>query len=1363
MIGLEERHPPWRASWLQNDRSSQTFLYRVAFRREISLGTIVADTTAQEVRVLRADAPYPGDPWTPAHWTVLSSPPRQPELRTIPLPAVVKTRAILLVDHRTGWERTSELRYLRLLPYRLYNVTPLAWAYADHEYMPPNTSFAPEPASNIPAGKGRWINTGKNDMGMISSPPVSDVDPAWFMLSWRSPQAISGIALRSNAEKIELHAFQGPADVNPRAGAGDEWRKIRDFQERSVTVDGYGKIRWIRFAEPIATRGLRITMLRTSEGPIATVAALHALAELRDEAVPEPEMPADQRPPLRIAYAMPEPGNLTMAVNDVAGRRVRNLVTRAAQPKGTGEASWNLKDDAGNFVAPGVYRWTALACPDLRLRYEMTVYPNVSRHAPQNSPWLNGAEGSGGWLADHSAPIGTCAAGDRVYLSAPCSESGVSLIECDLEGRKLWGHGWFAAWTGPRFLASDGKQVFAAAPVGSPPADCVWTLDMATKKVSNLLTLAPTATRRGGMQGLAVDATKLYLSISGPPAWFDNAATADDVDLDACTPRYRQKREPRHAYEVVPDQRRDFLRLFRLAPHPPGGETAFSLTYLDTMGGSRTQQHIVLAFKRAVPLGSVVFPVPQDKEVRIKVSVLKKDAPYPPNPDEPGDWIAFPTPAKQLWDAVPAPERTFTRALRITFSRGSGEEDVVGNLLDLNRPADESSKPSRAAPEPGQLELRTARDAWHGRLEGMKLLRRRYANVAGEATVRINSGKLLADGTWDAQRTRPLSEADPGIFALQWKTEQTLRGLAIKEIDAARTKIDVFCGPPGEAIDISGSQGWQEIAEYQQQRRDVGNGYGLGVTNPAARYVDGYVDFGRPVKTRAVRLRAVEQWSDKGNAGCMGIRVDLGGGKLDSRRCRVFGVAALEYLGGEAPVDPLANERIAVYATADGKLLNEIRIEQPGQLAVGAAGQLLAIAGAKVLRVDPTGTAHQVVVSDLESPKALAVDRKDQIYVFDAGKQRQNVRVYDAAGKFLHAIGTPGGFRMGAWDPTRLGEVSSLAIDRRGHLWAVENQYWPKRVTLWDAGGTFLKEFLGNTAYGGGGVLDPEDKTRLFYGPLEFALDWQSGALRLKNLTSLDGFAAGEVPMRVGGRTYLVTRPQFMTSPCAIVYLYEKDHSKPVAALGLADRFAPLARPEVLHHLTDNLVDWTFIWCDRNGDGEVQAEEVTLAPKPAGLQGLTNFNRDLSVQASNVRYVVREFLPNGAPVYEPRPMPALKGQNFYRLDDGNFFEMGDEKTQTKLTPEGKLLWSVPVYGGWGVHALHHAPPFRPDQVVDEFGIAGHETAHAGGLGEFLVIHSNPGAWNIWTADGLLVGPIFRDERDPRPALEHDRPPTRHDS
>jgi len=63
-----------------------------------------------------------------------------------------------------------------------------------------------------------------------------------------------------------------------------------------------------------------------------------------------------------------------------------------------------------------------------------------------------------------------------------------------------------------------------------------------------------------------------------------------------------------------------------------------------------------------------------------------------------------------------------------------------------------------------------------------------------------------------------------------------------------------------------------------------------------------------------------------------------------------------------------------------------------------------------------------------------------------------------------------------------------------------------------------------------------------------------------------------------------------------------------------------------------------------------------------------------------------------------------------------------------------------------VHGLFKAEPYFDGQVVSQFGIVGHETAHAGDLGEFVVIHSNVGAWSVWTADGLFAGDILRNYR-----------------
>jgi len=230
---------------------------------------------------------------------------------------------------------------------------------------------------------------------------------------------------------------------------------------------------------------------------------------------------------------------------------------------------------------------------------------------------------------------------------------------------------------------------------------------------------------------------------------------------------------------------------------------------------------------------------------------------------------------------------------------------------------------------------------WQRRIEGIKLLGRRFENVFASATVRVNSGKLATDGSWDAQRTEPLSAADPGIYAMEWKSPQSLRGLALREVDGAVTEVDVFTGPAGAPVDITSDAGWEKVATYRQALRDYYSGRES--HNPLARYLDGYVDFGREVSTRAVRLRVVKQWDTKDHYPT-GIRDDLGGQTLDTKRCRIFGVAALRYLGGGPTVDPRVTERIEMLDGETGKVLKEVhvpRIAEAGK--EWSRGNLLAV------------------------------------------------------------------------------------------------------------------------------------------------------------------------------------------------------------------------------------------------------------------------------------------------------------------------------------------------------------------------------------------------------------------------------------
>lgn len=1342
------KYPGWVAGSVAKPGEKETFTYRIALKKPIALGAIYVPRNYQ-ARILKADAPYPGDPAVAAHWTDLTAA-GQTGGATLTLPVETQCRAILFTE--TMQSGRSHLQGIRLFGPRLYNVTPDAQPYAAEEYTPPNSDHPTHPASNLVTGLGSWKNAGKDMSGRVPRSPINDLFPCTFLLSWNEPRTLAGLVLNSNFDKFTVEVYDGPAAVHPKAGTAEEWRKLEVVGGPAISSESKMSWRYLSFPAT-TTRGLRLTATKTAEGPVAEIAACHALADLDTAPLPTRATQGEATAPLAIKFPLAEPANVTLGVNTPDGRRIKNLVVREARPSGEQSIGWDLKDDDGNFVPPGKYPWTAITYPDLQVKYGMTVYPNVSRYAPGNSPWLNAMNGSGGWMADHSPPISGCAAGDRVYLGSYVAESGVSLIECDLQGQKLWGHHSFAAWTGPQFLASDGKEVFVGANILNTSNESVWAVDMATKEVRRPLSLVPTSTRPRGMRGLAVHDGKIYIASQGVESYVAAAASADDVDVAKCVPFYPPARPPRVQYEIVPDRRNDFLRLFRLQGTPPGGATQYTLEQLRPQGIQSDEQHVVLAFGKPVAIGSVAFPLPTLKGAKVLVSVLKPEASYPPDAERNEQWLRLPEQATQPWDVIPLPPNTVTRALRISFVRGAaGENDPLAGLLEKSKPKsdgfDALDKPKGAVGnKKDMLSFGGAGGETNTEfgLEGMKLLRRRLSNVAGAAKISVSSGKVGTDGVWDAARTSALTEEDPGIYLMQWTEAQSLRGLAIKEIDGELTKIDVWKDAGSTPSTLIGSDGWETVAEYRQERRDHHTGFQS--ANPTARYYDGYVDFGRDVSTRAVRLRVLKQWSDN-LPDSRGIRADLGGTKLEAHRCRVFGVAALKYVGGETPIDAAAFQRIEIYDAKTGAPVGEVPLDQPGQIAIDPKGELLAISGNSIVRVDFKQGKHAKLIDGLELPTALAVDAEGNVYVYDNAPDRKQVRVYDPSGTLLCSIGKPGGFVAGEWDQQRLGDVTALAVDAQKQLWIVENQYHPKRITVWTTAGELLREHLGNTPYGGGGVLDRRDKTRLFYGPMEFKLDWQTGLSRIKYLHWTGKTPPGEARHVIDGREYLTTVPLFAEQQIGAVYRYENGKSRLVASMGQADMFAPLKETKLLNALGNKaLANCSFLWSDLNNDGDVQAEEVQLVDEKRRTQGLTQFHSDLSIQSGPRTYTVKQFLPSGVPVYEITTNPKLSGI-VYKLDDGGYHEIGNRIHEVGLSPDGTRRWTYPIEG-MGVQQLGQMKPWRRDQVTSQFGIVGHENTGKDGLGEFVVLHTNTGAWNIWTSDGLLIGSLFRDLRDPK--------------
>jgi hypothetical protein len=518
---------PWSAGQPRTAEEAERIRYLVVLKKPVKFGSLLFQKNGT-LQYLKPGAPLPADPATAENWVDVKFPPRQSGWR---LATVAGESQAFLCTVEKAWGDWSRFACLRLMKPRLHNVVPEGIANGEAEYTSFGDLRPPEyfKASFIVTGEGSWQSHGPDKDGRTPRPPVTDIDPTWFVVSWDEPRTISGLLLSSNFKTFKAYAYKGPDGINPAVAGPQDWTRIR----QEPRADGGGAL--LTFP-PVTTRGLRFVSEATTSvggGPNATarcgaIYGLQVFSDLGDAPVPTPTAAAEA-PPLAVEFTLPEKGIVSMAIDDPDGRRVRNFPARVEMEAGGQRVGWDLKDESGKHVAPGSYTWKAITHPGLEMKYQMTPYPNVGMVADENSPWLNGPGGPGGWMADHTPPRGVCAAGEgRVFLGSQVCESGVAVIECDLEGRKQWGHGNIIAWTGPAFLASDGKEVVCM-PEGTP-TDHVWRFTLPEKKLDTSFKLDATATRKRGARGLAVRDGKLYIAVNARESGLENAFSASVVD-----------------------------------------------------------------------------------------------------------------------------------------------------------------------------------------------------------------------------------------------------------------------------------------------------------------------------------------------------------------------------------------------------------------------------------------------------------------------------------------------------------------------------------------------------------------------------------------------------------------------------------------------------------------------------------------------------------------------------------------------------------------------------------------------------------------------------------------------------------------
>jgi hypothetical protein len=435
-------------------------------------------------------------------------------------------------------------------------------------------------------------------------------------------------------------------------------------------------------------------------------------------------------------------------------------------------------------------------------------------------------------------------------------------------------------------------------------------------------------------------------------------------------------------------------------------------------------------------------------------------------------------------------------------------------------------------------------------------------------------------------------------------------------------------------------------------------------------------------------------------------------------------------------------------------------------LAYDPAGALYFWAGSnRVVKVSDGREVSVTVPDPPQWPTGMAVDAAGQWFVADRG--RHQVRVYSKNGQFVRAIGRAGGRPpVGQWQADGILNPAAVALDGRGRLWVAEEANSPRRISVWDpADGRLVKDFLGPTGYGGTGAnADPDDRTRVFGSGCEWKLDVTNN--RAVVVAAL-GDVSGQL-VKKQGREYMMNKD-------GRLFLRSGYSLKFVAAVGnpcVKDRgqWKDIPLPEAPKG-THGYANFTFVWSDRNDDGQPQAEEVVTGSRwggwedlkyPMGTSGYFGsywLSDDFDIctvagesyGASGGRggsYVVKTPLqgwtPGGAPVWDlknQRRVAEVRWGGCYYLGEKNRNIFG--APITCYGDDGVEQWSYK--DNWaGVHASHHAPiPDRDDLLVGTLGTIGRaQTA----LGTVFAMHSNMGRLYLMTTDGLFVASVFQDCR-----------------
>jgi len=470
---------------------------------------------------------------------------------------------------------------------------------------------------------------------------------------------------------------------------------------------------------------------------------------------------------------------------------------------------------------------------------------------------------------------------------------------------------------------------------------------------------------------------------------------------------------------------------------------------------------------------------------------------------------------------------------------------------------------------------------------------------------------------------------------------------------------------------------------------------------------------------------------------------------------------------------------IAICDGATGKLQKTVDAKYPQALHVMNDGLIAFVSdGTAIMTVNPDSGEVKPLLTDLKDATNFTFDSEGRCYVTVAGDEQQ-VKIFGKDGKLAGTIGKKGGRQLvGKWQEDGMRNPFSVVIDQANkRLWVTENDFFPKRISIWNlADGKLVKELFGPTHYGAsGGAINPLDPNVMVGVGCEWKLNPETGRSTCVGVfeRSTHGFAAF---CPASNEKLYVT----------VVTNFGIDHGP--AGLRVFERLGEGEYALRSEWRINNADQTTTIWSDVNGDGKQDANEINKLPYTLMLAGANHWSMNmnpadmtvyggvldeggvkwqagtaLKMDSRAVKLNQKEFAkvyrinPNGftacnAPRWDLDHMQELPNIWDKDLQNKGFGMLPSKDNRLLLTcgedfvchdlTANKVLWSYPNTFA-NVHGSHAAPPPIPGLMRGAFGIIG--TFKTSETGTVWAINSNCGEWYLLSEEGYFLSHLFQGD------------------